>query len=133
MCRGQHRWRLALSHSVVRIRDTQTQDLSLIGPMHFSVPYLTLKFFTKAKLWMNVYPFNLLCAFGFKLKNQFILLFNLLLLLFMSFTAPLVLFISLTILFHLTFTFIYNTFNKKNFNFSKISESQTNNLSNQRF
>ena len=43
------------------------------------------------------------CVFGFKLKSQFILLFNLFLLLFMD----------LTVLFQLTFTFIYNTFNKK--------------------
>ena len=43
------------------------------------------------------------CVFGFKLKSQFILLFNLFLLLF----------IDLTVLFQLIFTFIYNTFNKK--------------------
>ena len=43
------------------------------------------------------------CAFGYQLKNQLILLFSLFLLLF----------ICLTILFHLTFTFIYSTFSKK--------------------
>ena len=32
------------------------------------------------------------------------------------------------LLFQLIFTFIYNTFNKKNFNFNKISGSQTNHL-----
>ena len=31
----------------------------------------------------------------------------------------------LTVLFQLIFTFTYNTFNKKNFNFSKINRSQT--------
>ena len=34
-------------------------------------------------------------------------------------------FMSLTILFQLTFTFIYGTFSKKNFNFSKINGFQT--------
>ena len=56
------------------------------------------------------------CAFGSKLKSQLILLFSLFLLLFMG----------STILFQLTFTFIYNTFSKKNNNnnFSKISGFQ---------
>ena len=43
------------------------------------------------------------CVFDSKLKSQLILLFNLFLLLFMG----------LTVLFQLTFTFIYNTFSKK--------------------
>ena len=37
----------------------------------------------------------------------------------------LILFMSPTILFQLIFTFIYNTFSKKIFNFNKINESQT--------
>ena len=50
------------------------------------------------------------CAFGLGLKIKIILLFSLFLLLFMGLTA---LFgtIGLTILFQLTFIFIYNTFN----------------------
>ena len=36
----------------------------------------------------------------------------------------LVLFMSQTVLFQLTFTFIYSTFSKKIFSFNKISESQ---------
>ena len=38
----------------------------------------------------------------------------------------LILFMDLTVLFQLIFTFIYGAFNKKVFSFSKISESQTN-------
>ena len=53
------------------------------------------------------------CTFGSKLKCEFILLFSLFLLLFMSPVHFLVLFMGLTILFQLTFTFIYNTFSKK--------------------
>ena len=56
---------------------------------------------------------------------QLILLLNLFLVLFISPTVLLVLFIDPTILFQLNFTFIYSTFNKKVFNFSKISESQS--------
>ena len=41
----------------------------------------------------------------------------------------LILFINLIILFQLTFTFIYRTFNNKKFNFNKISKSQTNSMS----
>ena len=41
-----------------------------------------------------------------------------------SYDIFLVLFIGFTVLFQLTFTFIYSTFNKKVFNFSKISGSQ---------
>ena len=51
---------------------------------------------------------------------QLILLFSLFLLLFMNLLHFLVLFINLTILFQLTFSFSYDTFNRK------ISESQTN-------
>ena len=36
----------------------------------------------------------------------------------------LILFMSLTILFQLIFTFIYNTFSKKKFNFSKLNRSK---------
>jgi len=50
--------------------------------------------------------------FGSKLKSQFILLFSLFLLQFMSLLHFLVLFMSLTVLFQLTFTFIYSIFNK---------------------
>jgi len=58
-----------------------------------------------------------------KIKSQLILLFSLFLLLFMVPLYFLILFMSLTILFQLTFNFIYSTFSKKNFNFSKISGS----------
>ena len=47
MRQGQHRWRLALLRSLVGIRDTQTQDLSLVGPMHFSIPYIATKDLSK--------------------------------------------------------------------------------------
>ena len=53
------------------------------------------------------------CVFGSRLKSQLILLFNLFLLLFMG---PIALFGTIhgfTVLFQLTFTFIYSTFNKK--------------------
>ena len=43
---------------------------------------------------------------------------------FVLFMDPTVLFMDPTILFQLTFTFIYSTFSKKNFSFSKISGSQ---------
>ena len=55
----------------------------------------------------------ILCAFSFKLKCQLILLFNLFFLLFIGHIALLVLFMGLTILFQLTFTFIYSTFINK--------------------
>ena len=44
---GQHRWRSALLRSLVGIRDTQTQDLSLVSPMHFSIPYIATKDLSK--------------------------------------------------------------------------------------
>ena len=56
------------------------------------------------------------CAFGIDESCQFILLFNLFLLLFMDHI----------ILFQLIFTFIYSTFSKKILNFIKINKSQTN-------
>ena len=58
--------------------------------------------------------------FSTNLKNQLILLFNSFLLLFKVLLYFLILFISSTVLFQLTFTF-----QQKNFNFNKISESQT--------
>ena len=42
----------------------------------------------------------------------------------MGLIALLVLFMSLAILIQLTFTFIYNIFNKKNFSINKINRSQ---------
>ena len=68
--------------------------------------------------------------FDFNLKSQFILIFNLFLLLFIDTLQFLVQFIGSTVLFQLTFTFIYKTFNKKNFNFNKINRSQTDNIIN---
>ena len=50
--------------------------------------------------------------FGINYFCQFILLFGLLFLLFMDLTTLFILFIGPTVLFQLTFTFIYNTFNK---------------------
>ena len=69
-------------------------------------------------------------VFDFNLKSQFILLFNLFLLLFMGSLQFLVQFIGSTVLFQLTFTFIYKTFSKKNFNFNKINRSRTDNIIN---
>ena len=43
----------------------------------------------------------------------------------MGLTTLLVLFMGPTVLFQLFFTFIYSTFNKKKFSFSKINRSQT--------
>ena len=54
-----------------------------------------------------------MCFFGKKKFCKLILLFSLFLLLFMSSTSFLVLFMGLTLLFQLIFTFIYNTFSKK--------------------
>jgi len=51
--------------------------------------------------------------FGSILKNQFILLFSLFLLLFMGLLHFLVLFMGSIVLFQLIFTFIYTTFSKK--------------------
>ena len=66
------------------------------------------------------------CAFGSKLKGQFILLFSLFFLLFIRPLYFLVLFMGHTVLFQLTFTFIYSTFSKKFSvsSFNKISGSQ---------
>ena len=50
--------------------------------------------------------------FGINYFCQLILLFGLLFLLFMDPTTLFILFIGPTVLFQLTFTFIYNTFNK---------------------
>ena len=69
-------------------------------------------------------------VFDFNLKSKLILLFNLFLLLFMASLQFLVQFIGSTVLFQLTFTFIYKTFNKKNFNFNKINRSRTDNIIN---
>ena len=56
---------------------------------------------------------DLRCAFGLGWKIKIILLFSLFLLIFMGLTTLLALFIGPTILFQLTFTFIYNTFSNK--------------------
>ena len=68
--------------------------------------------------------YSLLVCVWKKLKNQLILLFSCF---FYYLWAPLhflVLFMDPTVLFQLTFTFIYSTFNKKFLSFNKISESQ---------
>ena len=57
---------------------------------------------------------------------QLILLFNLFLLLFMGFTTLFSTIYGSTVLFQLTFTFIYSNFSKKNFNFNKINKSPHN-------
>ena len=54
---------------------------------------------------------NLVCVW-LPIKKPIYFTIQLFLLLFMCFTVFLVLFISLTVLFQLSFTFIYNTFNK---------------------
>ena len=56
---------------------------------------------------------NHTCVLGMDEICQLILLFSLFLLLFMTPSHFLILFMGLTVLFHLIFTFIYNTFNKK--------------------
>ena len=53
------------------------------------------------------------CVFGLEWKIKIILLFSLFLLLFMTSLYFLVLFMGLTVLFQLTFTFIYNIFSNK--------------------
>ena len=70
--------------------------------------------FLFGKIFFSYY--HVQCLFGKNYFCQLILLFNLFLLLFMS----------LIVLFQLIFTFIYSTFSKKNFNFSKISKFQMN-------
>ena len=65
------------------------------------------------------------CVFGKNYFCQLILLFSLFLLLFLAPLQLLVLFMGHSVLFQLTFTFIYDTFSKKNFNFSKISKSHS--------
>ena len=70
----------------------------------------------KIFIWVKVLSgrrSEILCAFGSKLKSQVILLFSLFLLLFIISLHFLVLFMDLIILFQLTFTFTYSTFNKK--------------------
>ena len=66
----------------------------------------------------NMNSCEIKCAFGFNLKSQFILLFTLFLLLFIASLHFLVLFMGLTVLFQLTFNFIYSIFNK-NFQFQQ--------------
>ena len=75
---------------------------------------MTLKKSNKGYIFCN--PFNVRLtpiAFDSNLKTQLILLFSLFLLLFIASLYFLVLFMDPTVLFQLTFTFIYNTFNKK--------------------
>ena len=64
--------------------------------------------------WLKIiYPNTKKHVFGLNWKIKIILLFNLILLLFMS---PIALFNTIhgpTVLFELTFTFIYNTFSNK--------------------
>ena len=73
------------------------------------------------------YKINLIsdCAFGYQLKNQLILLFSLFLLIFMR---PTVLF-DIIYMSHCTilanFYLYLQYFQKNNFNFNKISRSQT--------
>ena len=78
--------------------------------------YLYLQYFQQKKFSFSKISrsqTNPKCVFGSKLKCELILLFSLFLLLFMGPLHFLVLFMGFTILFQLTFTFIYNTFSKK--------------------
>ena len=78
----------------------------------------------------KVEPFigMLKCLFGMIKFCQIILLFSLFLLLFMAPLFFLILFMGFTVLFHLTFTFIYSTFSKKFF-FFLVNEGENKLLS----
>ena len=65
------------------------------------------------------------CAFGFKLKSQFILLFNLFLLLFINPTALVGIIYGTYYTISANFYLYLQYFQQKNFTFNKISESQT--------
>ena len=88
------------------------------------------KSFIKKKKKTNIAFTYIKYVFDFNLKSQLILLYNLFLLLFMGPLQFLIQFIGSTVLFQLTFTFIYKTFSKKNFNFNKINRSRTDNIIN---
>ena len=81
---------------------------------YFTIVFSTIVFSFLQISNVQIHP---MCAFSSSLKNQLILLFSLFLLLFMTPFYFLILFMGSTVLFQLTFTFIYNTFSK-NFSIS---------------
>ena len=108
-----------------------TALLNTIHRSHYTIStsvYLYLQYFQQ-----KVFSFSKIsrsqtnpkCAFGSKLKNQFILLFSLFLLLFMDLTALFGIIHGSHCTISAIFYFYLQYFQQKVFNFSKISRSQT--------